>query len=307
MINNNLRRTLRCLLHWPGLCLLRKLISPLAKKYSKQKSGIIRDSIEGINFELDLGELIDRSLYWKGYFEYSTHKRICDILKLDWYVLDIGSNIGAHSLFMAKAVGEKGRVDAFEPAHYAYNKLKKNKNLNNLPQLHLHNLGFSNINQQKLKTSVFCSWPIDKSMTTPNTVGMPNVRAFEDEIQLLKFDDYIIRKEVEKIDFMKIDIDGNEMFFLDGGMETIERFCPIIILEAAAAPLKANGRSLNEYLDTLLSFKYKLYHEDTLDPLSEKTRQELNEIPNHSINLLAFQDNSKHNKILKTLQPIKIY
>jgi FkbM family methyltransferase len=45
-------------------------------------------------------------------------------------VLDIGANIGAHTLHLAHLVGPNGRVLAFEPTDYAFRKFSRNLELN---------------------------------------------------------------------------------------------------------------------------------------------------------------------------------
>jgi hypothetical protein len=45
-------------------------------------------------------------------------------------VLDIGANIGAHTLHLAGLVGPKGRVMAFETTDFAFGKLRRNLDLN---------------------------------------------------------------------------------------------------------------------------------------------------------------------------------
>ena len=299
-------RALRKLLHIPGFGFLRYLLRPVARSYLvKHKNEHIFDEIDGVRFKLDLAELIDRSLYWKGCFEPVTHQRLNELCKPGWHVLDIGANMGAHCLFMAKSVGMNGRVDAFEPASYVYNKLKYNAELNNLPQLHLHHVGTSDVSVECLKTKVYCSWPVDKTGVEDQVKSIPNVKVLDDEIKLVRLDDYLDKFEPERIDLVKIDIDGNEIKFLSGGDETFKRFLPIIVFEAIDGPLRSNDSSLEEYFNKLQELNYIFYHEDTLEELSTQFRNRLSSEPGLSVNLLAFQRSEKHQKILQSLTPVK--
>jgi FkbM family methyltransferase len=58
-------------------------------------------------------------------------------------VVDIGAHIGTFSVWAAKQA-TSGRVYAFEPNQENYRLLEENKQLNNLPNLHLFNLAVSN-------------------------------------------------------------------------------------------------------------------------------------------------------------------
>jgi FkbM family methyltransferase len=84
----------------------------------------------GITWRLDLNEGIDFSIYLLGKFEPRTTKAIERLVMPGMTVIDIGANIGAHTLTLARCVGPTGLVIAVEPTDYAYSKLIQNLNLN---------------------------------------------------------------------------------------------------------------------------------------------------------------------------------
>ncbi len=84
----------------------------------------------GVAWTLDLREGIDFSIWLLGAFELSTVRAYQRILRPGAIVLDIGANIGAHTLHLARAVGTEGKVWAIEPTDYAMGKLKTNIALN---------------------------------------------------------------------------------------------------------------------------------------------------------------------------------
>ncbi|MBX6324228.1 MAG: FkbM family methyltransferase, partial [Rhodospirillaceae bacterium] len=83
----------------------------------------------GVRWELDLREGIDLAVYLNLY-ERATSRAIARHLRAGAVALDIGANIGAHTLPMARRVGPAGRVVAFEPTDYAFAKLRRNVGLN---------------------------------------------------------------------------------------------------------------------------------------------------------------------------------
>ena len=84
----------------------------------------------GIFWYLNLNEGIDFAIYLTGKFEPETVTTMASLLKSGDVALDVGANNGAHTLGMARMVGEKGRVIAFEPTKYAFDKLVANATLN---------------------------------------------------------------------------------------------------------------------------------------------------------------------------------
>ncbi len=87
----------------------------------------------GVTWNLDLHEGIDFSIFLLGGFERGTLRLYTQLLGRERceVVLDIGANIGAHTLPLAQLVVPKGgKVYAFEPTVYAYGKLLENIALN---------------------------------------------------------------------------------------------------------------------------------------------------------------------------------
>src|SRR5687767_10401878 len=78
----------------------------------------------GLRWNLDLREGIDLSIYLVVKFERDTVRAYQRLLKPGDTVIDIGANIGAHTLQLARCVSPGGRVVAIEPTEYAFGKLK---------------------------------------------------------------------------------------------------------------------------------------------------------------------------------------
>src|SRR5262245_26854893 len=84
----------------------------------------------GLWWHLDLREAIDFAIYLFGAWEGSTVRRYQKVIQPRMVALDIGANIGAHTLPMSQLVGPAGQVYSFEPTLYAFEKLQKNLSLN---------------------------------------------------------------------------------------------------------------------------------------------------------------------------------
>mgnify|MGYP001597692068 FL=1 len=172
----------------------------------------------GIRWDLDLYEGIDFAIYLLGVFERTTVKTYDKLLSPGDTVLDIGANIGAHTLFFARAVGTQGRVIAFEPTAYAYRKLIRNISLNPAlePRIRAEQVMLSDQGHSSPCPALYSSWSLSntKASRHPKHLGqkMDTPRATGERL-----DDCVIRLGLRRIDFIKIDVDGNECAVLGGG------------------------------------------------------------------------------------------
>src|SRR5579884_668868 len=84
----------------------------------------------GLSWRLDLREGIDFAIFLLGSFEARTVAAYRAIVAPGATVIDIGANIGAHTLPLAACVGPRGRVVAVEPTGYAFARLCEHVRLN---------------------------------------------------------------------------------------------------------------------------------------------------------------------------------
>lgn len=176
-------------------------------------------NIDGVVFDLELGELIDLALYLDK-FEPSVVKAIKEFCKPGMVVLDIGANIGAHCMRLGSIVGDKGRVYAFEPTTIAFTKLERNLALNSQLNVKIFRLALSNETQTKCTISFRSSWRTDGSQKDSKC-----------DVDFVKLDDWAKNNGVNCVDLIKLDVDGNEYGVLAGGMELLKRSRPIFLME----------------------------------------------------------------------------
>jgi FkbM family methyltransferase len=210
--------------------------------------------IDGITYELCLDEVIDSSIYYEGCFEKDTTEAINKVCKEGFYVLDIGANVGCHTLRFAKIVGPKGKVIAFEPMPWARNKLKRNLELNNFSNVEVEKIGLSNTISIK-KASFRNSWSLSSKKNTNN---------IDVEIQFTTVDLYIKQKSITKIDLIKLDIDGYEFKVLQGALKSLKLMKPIIIIELGVYTLKNVGDNIDDLVQFVSSLGYGFYNEKTM-------------------------------------------
>jgi len=221
-------------------------------------------TVDGITYELCLGERIDSSIYYKGYFERDTTITINNLCRKAMTVLDIGANIGCHTFRFAKLVGAEGKVIAFEPTLCAFTKLKRNMELNNFDNVILEKIALSNESKNNQTTYFYSSWPLrvnDNTQAHPIHGGC----AMKDVVDFVTLDDYVQEKEIKKIDFIKLDVDGYEFKVIQGAIETLKLHKPLIIMELNAYTLEEVGDNIVDLVSLLSSLGYKFYSEKDLN------------------------------------------
>lgn len=180
-------------------------------------------------------------------------------LKKGGIFVDIGSNIGLFSLIAAKIVGEKGRVYSFEPTPETFFRFKQNIELNKKENIYPYNIAISNqtgLQDLSISHDGYDAW---------NSLGKPS--AGEDieriKVNTLSFDEFINQFNIEKIDLIKIDVEGWELNVLNGGQHYFNKSnSAAILIEFGDINLQNAGFKSKELYDLLLSFGYNLYRFD---------------------------------------------
>lgn len=139
--------------------------------------------------------------------------------------LDVGANIGVHTLAMARIVGPTGFVLAFEPQRLVFQTLCANMALNSLDNVHCVNAGVSD-RPGRLSVS-------DPDPTSPNNFGgvevsMLDVAPRAAPVPQVTLDDFL---DVASLKFVKIDVEGMEAQVLRGARRTLDRFKPVLYVE----------------------------------------------------------------------------
>jgi len=242
---------------------------------------------KGIYWHLDLKEGIDFSIWLRGGFELSALRLYHTLIREKDIVLDIGANIGAHTLHFAKIVGKDGKVYAFEPTDYAFYKLDRNLSLNpelarqvDHVQAYLVDSASSNVTRE-----FYSSWPlIDRPGLHEYHRGELKSAAGAYSMTLDKF---IAKNRISRVDFIKLDVDGNEIEVLFGGLNTIQRFKPNILMELAPYLFEKKMGEMEIIISKIISLGYEIKDPISLRPLPDCIKSLVAIVPlRGSINIL---------------------
>ena len=213
----------------------------------------------GIAWDLDLNEGIDFSIWLLGSFEPETVRCHQAIVRQGDIVLDIGANIGAHTLFLAQEVGPTGKVIAFEPTDYAFAKLRRNVAINPALAGRIQCLQFllgDTDEPDAPAKSLYSSWPLKDEIGTHH---LHQGRLMTTKgARTHRLDSAIATLGLEHVDCIKLDIDGAECSMLAGAREVLLRWQPIIIMELAPYVLEEKGTSLGVLVQLLKDYGYCL-------------------------------------------------
>lgn len=259
----------------------------LARRLGGAANDIVEVTRDGLRWSLDLSEGIDFALYL-GVFERSTVAACKRYVKSGATVLDIGANIGAHTLQLAKLVGPAGHVHAFEPTDYAFRKLQMNLELNpGLVSCVTTEQAFLGDSTETVPIAeIYSSWPLeadgpvhDKHLGRAESTA--HARAF-------KLDDYIKLNGINHVEAVKMDVDGFECHVLGGASNLLAELKPVIVMELSPYVLIERGRTLDELVALLTVPGYRFFRLEDGSPLPNSVAELARLVPDGaSMNVIA--------------------
>ncbi len=150
----------------------------------------------------------------EGPYEYGD----CDLKNGD-VVLDLGANVGYFSVLAAS----KGCISyAFEPTPDQIPVIKRHSELNG-GRIYAEQFAVSN--QSGEATFYF-----DKDFMAANSLIVRGNQGSSITVKQITVDDFVKQEKLERVDFIKADIEGAERLMLEGATETLKKFAPKLSL-----------------------------------------------------------------------------
>ena len=170
-------------------------------------------------------------------------------------VLDIGAHIGYYTLQFANLVGSTGKVYAFEPEPKNFELLKKNVQINKYDNVVL-------IQKIVSDKDGIVEFFVSKLDSIGNKLFKSEESADSIKIESTTLDEYF-KDSKEKIDFVKMDIQGGEGKATLGMKNFLKKNNPKIIQEWWPDALKQNHTNPEDHLKFLQHIGYKFYEIDS--------------------------------------------
>lgn len=165
---------------------------------------------------------------------------------------DVGAEIGLYTLLLAKVVGEKGKIIAFEPEDSSYERLRENLKLNGLRNVRLFHLALgSHSGEGKLYIGRVGVAPgLINTSTTRN-------RQIVQKVQIIEGDRFVEMSNLSQPRAVKIDVEGFEYNVIQGLKKTLsDRTCQMVCCEIHPKMLPKEFSS-NDVIDLLRSYGFK--------------------------------------------------
>lgn len=215
---------------------------------------ITRLEHNGVHFNLYISPdngFIDKHIYLYGVYEPFILDVISKYLKKGMTFVDIGANIGQHSMYASKLVGKAGAVYSFEPIPHIYTQLIDSAESNHCENIiHGSNVALGAKNKK------------EKFHVSDNIGGSSLVNKEESgheiEVEVRNGDEEL--EVIPEINMIKIDVEGYEFEVLEGIQATLKKHKPILIIEYSGDFYHLHTEKHGEKILSLLSsLKYDLY------------------------------------------------
>jgi FkbM family methyltransferase len=216
---------------------------------------------DGINYQLDISDYMDHSIFFGIIDTVDFDRRMLySQIKEDFTCFDVGANIGETTINFAR-LAPKGTIYSFEPVPFLFERLKTNTALNKFSNILLFNLALSD-----KKEALYFETPQNK-----NSSGITLKKEKSTTTTMVNsttIDFFIEENKIEKVDFIKIDVEGFEHYVLNGAKNTLQNMKPTLMVEIDNRYLISKNTSEKMLLSLLQNtFGYTLYRINGLEKI----------------------------------------
>ena len=211
---------------------------------------------------------------------------LSQLIRSDSVILDVGSHAGQFAKLFAR-LAPRGHVYAFEPGSYALSILRPAIRFNRFGNITVLPFGLGDAPAElDLSVPIKPSGSVGYGLSHIGAVnsvsdGERRVgwRYVEESIRISTIDEVVAARRIDRVDFIKADIEGWEMRMLAGAEATILRDHPSLMIEVVDAHLARAGDSAEALFKLLTGYGYRAFKLDArLVRYIEITRPEDNDI-----------------------------
>ncbi len=179
---------------------------------------IILTTSLGYQLDLRFNDLLARDLLLKNQFEPMVSAALFAIVRPGMTVVDVGANIGIHTLHLAELVGASGKVVAAEPNATAIQELHRNLALNNVTNVRVLSCALWEEDGE-----AWFNYPTEGREAMGGLMSNSRSRvSHKSKIRTARMDSILPHMGIQKVDFIKIDVEGAELPVLKGALRFLE-------------------------------------------------------------------------------------
>ncbi len=224
------------------------------------KTGLLRPARMrvrgGFTMVLNPQDLVPLMLLRTGEWQPDVWDALVPALPRDGVLLDVGAHIGIFTLKGAKQVGPNGRVIAFEPNPETAALLRENISANHLENVTVEEIACTDRQQQLTLFAAPTNNTGASSLSQVNAAYGSAPRPFQ--VLGRPIDDVVRELKLDRVNAIKIDVEGAELQVLHGATETLKRFHPKIVLEIVPSQLASFQSTPQEVASFIKSTGYTI-------------------------------------------------
>lgn len=200
----------------------------IAKNININKDGVIVEmKYTDIKLHMIYGDIgiIPSVILALGHYEELLWKKVLGLLDKPKIIVDAGANIGYFSLFFNHYFPD-AKIYAFEPIPNTYQYFKKNIDINNCQSITPYNLGLFN---EKKEIDMYYNMEGSGSSSLVDLLNTKNTKNIKCKFTTL--DNFYEENDIRGCDLIKCDVEGAEKFVIEGGINVIKKYKPVIFCE----------------------------------------------------------------------------
>lgn len=205
-------------------------------------------------FDLDLADDVERALYYRCYEDGELSACLAVVEEGDT-VIDVGANVGAYTVPLARTVGSRGSVHAFEPMASVADRLSRNCALSRCQQQ-------VKVNRVALSDATGTAEFFDAG---EGHSGWGSLEQFADvdfaatTTTTTSLDDYVRSNSIPHARLVKIDVEGHDLSVIQGARKILsDGFADYLLVEGNEKRLRGAGHSTFELVDTVTGLGFVL-------------------------------------------------
>lgn len=162
-------------------------------------------------------------------------------------IFDVGANIGTFTTWMARLF-PNGKIYCFEPQRLVFQMLCGNMAVNNIENCYTYNIGLGAENTRINITEPDYYAPEDFGTFSLVEDRFRNKSRYSSWVEILTLDTFVDLYEVDRVDYIKIDVEGMDIDVLRGATATLKKFSPCIFIEHSCNSVDSILDKIVEYL-----------------------------------------------------------